>query len=45
MKHFPVLFVQRDRLAAWLTLFGIQGSAPMVGSAWSSGNVDAPNDY
>lgn len=45
MKHFPVLFVQRDRLAAWLTLLGSQGSSPMLGSAWSSGKVDASNDY
>lgn len=45
MKHFPVLFVQRGELAAWLTLLGIQGSAPVLGSAWSSGKGNASNDY
>lgn len=46
MKHFPVLFVQRDRFAAWLLpLLGIQGSSPMLGSAWSSGKTDASSDY
>lgn len=47
MKHFPILIVQMGIVAEWLTLLGNQDSAvPMLGSACSSGKVDASgNDW